>query len=336
MSFGVVIVNYNCAALSLSAALSALGDDATARIVIVDNGSTDDSIAYLESVFADQRTHQSQPPSDADPAPRFEDIHDVTTAFAGEDGEPAGDAQITILTLRRNLGFAAGCNAGLRYLRGKHDPAHYLLLNPDALLGAGALAAFEDRLQDENAGLCGASVLRHERPHKAQAFGGARLNSLTLLGDNIGAGRAMKNAPSRDFVEAAMSYPLGAAMAFRKSYLDVVGYLDERFFLYYEEADWARRGAPGYKPVWAPLAVVYHRHGAVAGSRLQPGERSSLSDYHMARSRMLYASKWRPITLPILWLGGVFQAIRRLMRGHWRQALAVAAGSVPGAVKKTL
>ena len=335
MNFGVVIVNYNCARLSLSAALSALGDDASARIVIVDNGSTDDSITYLKSVFEGERSHQCEAPANAVPAPRFKNVSEVATALCSENSQSAGDAQLTVLTLQQNRGFAAGCNAGLRYLRTLHDPAHYLLLNPDAVLGAGALSGFAERLMDKSAGLCGASILRHELPHHAQAFGGARLNPMTLLGDNLAAGRPIEDAPSRDIVEAAMSYPLGAAMAFRKNYLDVVGYLDERFFLYYEEADWARRGAPKYQPVWAPSAVVYHRHGAVAGSRVQPGERSPQSDFHMARSRMLYALKWRPILLPVLWVGGVVQAIRRLLRGHWRQAGAVVAGSFLSAAKKT-
>ncbi len=335
MNFGIVIVNYNCAPLSLSAALSAVGDSPTARVVIVDNASTDKSLDYLKGVSCGEIRHECLQPQGADPAPRFAETSTVTFGFIGAHHMSVGDAQISVIAGEKNQGFAAGCNIGIDFLQKTMDPDFYLLLNPDALIGAGALAAFVERLADESAGLCGASVFRHENPNCAQALGGARLNAFTLLGENIGAGGSMNEAPPREVVEAVLSYPLGAAMAFRKDYLDIAGRLDERFFLYYEEADWTRRGAPTRRPVWAPSAIIYHRHGAAAGSRVQPGERSPMSDYHMARSRMLYALKWRPVVLPLLMLGGVVQMIRRLLRGHWRQAGAVMSGSLPGAPRRT-
>lgn len=336
MSFGAVIVNYNCAPLSLSAALSVLGDGPNTRIVIVDNASTDESLDYLQSVMRGQASHECSAPLDAIPAPHFADISKVSARRYTQDETKTAGAQISIIAAEENDGFAAGCNIGMRFLRETVDPAYYLLLNPDALIGVGALAAFADRLKDKSAGLCGASVFRHEDPNCAQAFGGAHLNAFTLLGKNIAAGSAMDDAPSCAEAEAKMSYPLGAAMAFRKDYLDNVGYLDEQFFLYYEEADWSLRGGPSRRPAWAPSAIVYHHHGTVAGSRIEPGRRSPLSDYHMARSRMLYAIKWRPLTLPLLFIGGVIQATRRLLRGHWRQAGAVLSGSLPGAPKRSI
>jgi len=245
------------------------------------------------------------------------------------------DAQISIIAAGKNDGFAAGCNIGIRFLRETADPAYYLLLNPDALIGVGALRAFTEKLADNSAGLCGASVFRHEDPNCVQALGGAYLNAFTLLGKNIAAGSTMDGALSCAEVEARLSYPLGAAMAFRKDYLDIAGYLDERYFLYYEEADWALRGGPSRRPVWAPSPIVYHRHGIAAGSRIGNGWRSPLSDYHMARSRMLFALKWYPLTAPLLLVGGAMQAARRLLRGHWRQAGAVMSGSLPGASKSS-
>ena len=254
MRFGAVIVNYNCAPLSLSAALSIMGDDPNAKIVIVDNASTDGSLDYFKSVFCGEALHRSLAPEDADPAPHFADISMVVAKMYSAEETNAENAQITIIAAEKNLGFAAGCNIGLRFLRKKLDPDYFLLLNPDAVVGAGAMKAFAERLSEEHAGLCGASIFRHENPACAQAFGGAHLNPFTLLGDNISAGSAMNEAPSQSEAEALLSYPLGAAMAFRKDYLDIAGYLDERFFLYYEEADWALRGAPLRKPVWAPAA----------------------------------------------------------------------------------
>lgn len=314
MKTGVVIVNYNCARYAVDAALSALGDDPSAAVVIVDNASTDGSHRYFHAVQNKEACHEPASPNTTDVC--FADISKV---------------DFSIIAAATNAGFASGCNIGLRNLQAGVDPDLYILLNPDAVLAAGSIKAFADRLKDEKAGLCGASVYRFENPDCAQALGGAHLNPWTLLGDNIAAG--VKGAP-RDpaAVETAMSYPLGAAMACRRDYLETVGYLDERFFLYYEEADWARRGRSHYKLAWAPEAIVYHRHGAAAGSRVKAAtrapHRSPLSDYHMARSRMLYALKWRPWLTPLLVASGLVQTIRRLLRGHWRQAGAVFSGSL--------
>ena len=323
---GVVIVNYNCAPLALDAALSALGDDKAARAVIVDNASTDDSLAYFSEVLSGTRPHISEAPARGPEPVRFASLALVSSALAPADAE-AADAQLSILTASDNRGFAAGCNIGMRFLERAAAPDWFLLLNPDALVAAGAMDAFRQRLEDPAAGLAGASVLRFEPPHIAQVFGGARLHPLTLQGRNLGAEELVTKAPSQAEIEAALDYPLGAAMALRADYRQAAGDLDERFFLYFEEADWARRGAPDRRPVWAADAIVYHRHGAAAGSRERPGVRSAFADFHMARSRMLFAMKWRPFIVPLVLALSLAQAARRMGRGHWRQARAVLAGA---------
>lgn len=324
MNTGVVIVNYNCAGLALDAALSVLADEPEARVVIVDNASSDGSLAYFEEVLAGRRKHIPQAPAGGPVAVRFARLAALSTAIISE-GETT-DARLVILKAKTNHGFAAGCNLGLRFLHHPGDTGLRVLLNPDALLARGAMAAFAARLGDSGAGLAGGSVLRFEAPYVAQAFGGARLNPWTLQGGNIGAGRTFANAPEQSVVEAAMDYPLGAAMAFHADYLEQAGPLDERFFLYFEEADWARRGRSS-RPVWARDAVIYHRHGAAAGSRQAAGKRGALSDFHMARSRMLYAMKWCPLAVPLIAALSLGQSARRFLRGHRAQARAVLAGT---------
>ncbi len=256
------------------------------------------------------------------PAPvAFADAPALHSAIVAE-GEST-DARLVILRAAANRGFAAGCNLGMRFLTASAPLDRLLLLNPDALLANGAFGEFERRLKDPSAGLCGASVLRFDAPHTAQAFGGARMRGWSLQGENIAAGRKLADKPARSVVEEQMDYPLGAAMALRADYRDVAGDLDERFFLYFEEVDWARRGGPARRPVWAPSAVVYHRHGASAGSRQRSGLRGAFSDYHMARSRMLYALKWRPILTPLIFVLTLVQGLRRTLRGQRQQSQAV-------------
>lgn len=324
--FGAVIVNYCCAPLALDAALSFLGAGG-ARAVIVDNASPDGSAIELNRILRGETSHQVAPPSEpiAGREPRFAALGDLSPD------------RLRVLRSNRNGGFAFGCNMGLRALAAIPGIDRFLLLNPDAVISAGALAAFARRLEDDRAGLCGGSVVAFDAPHRVQAFGGAHLDPLMLTGRNIGEGDSVEDAPDRKTVEARMSYPLGAAIALRRDYLARAGYMDERYFLYYEEADWALAGGPIYRPVWAPEAVVYHRYGASSKSaRAEAGEassRSPLSDYHMTRSRILFATKWRAPLAPLAMIAGGAQAATRLARGRRANAAAVLKGSLPGSAR---
>ncbi len=314
--FGCVIVNYNCGDLALDAALSFLGAGG-AVAVIVDNASTDGSADKIASVISGALLHTSAPPTD--------EINGKATRFVSLRALQPGALQL--IRSRRNGGFAFGCNTGLRALAALPGLDRFLLLNPDAVVARDALDHFDKRLKDDRVGLCGATVVEFDTPHRVQCFGGASLDPMLLVGRNIGEGEFFADAPDRRAVESKLSYPVGAAIAFRRDYLARAGYLDERYFLYYEEADWTRAGGPANPPAWAPEAVVYHRYGAASKSqraeRGAPSARSPLSDYHMTRSRILFALKWRPYLVPIALFAGLAQVINRLIGGRPANAASI-------------
>ncbi len=327
MRFGVVIVNYQCASFAVDAALSALGDGAAAA-VIVDNASPDGSAAFIEAILSGETAHAPDAPREpiAGHAPRFADISELAPGA------------LSLIRSEINDGFASGCALGLKALAERDDIDAFVLLNPDATLAQGSLDAFAARLADARAGLCGASVVAFEPPHAAQAFGGAELTRFFHLGRNIGEGAAFSDAPPREQVEERLAYPIGAAMALRRDYLIRAGYPDARYFLYFEEPDWTLAGRPDFYPAWAPGAVAYHRYGAASKSERTeaggPSRRSPLSDYHMARSRLLFALKWRPLTAPLVGVASLAQAAIRVLRSQPDNAAAVLRGGLPGAPRR--
>ena len=324
MSLGVVIVNYNCAPLALDAALSVLGDDPSAKIIIVDNKSSDDSCAYFQDVMNGTRPHRAPRQSNVHPAPVYASLDQLEKPTIIDVGNKRfHQSNITIIKSKNNGGFASGANIGLRAFADQTEIEYILLLNPDAVLASGAVIALINRLSDQSVGLCGASIMRFAPPFAAQALGGARLGPISLLGQNIAAECMLADRPSRESVEKIMDYPLGAAIGMRREFLKRLGLLDECFFLYYEEVDWALRARRLLPCGWARNAVIYHHHGATAGSRLKSGGRSALSDFHMARSRFLFALKWRPYLLPILLILTGLQALNRFRRGRFAQARAL-------------
>lgn len=332
--WGVVIVNYNSARFALDAAMSVLGDCADAHVVIVDNASTNDSMDLFKQAFRDgqyQAHHPTNPVADHEI--RYARLKGIPVEFAEETDESS--ARVTIIRAKENRGFAAGCNIGLRFLERKNVCDHYLLLNPDALVAKGAMAAFEAALCVEGAGLCGATVLLAGQPGRVQAFGGAALNPVTLMGHNIGQGELLFSAPPTEVVEASIDYPLGAAIALRREYLHTAGYMDERYFLYYEEVDWALAGRKVGRPVWAREAHILHHYGVSSKSEFptpdEPSMRSALSEYHMVRSRLLFCLKWRPWLAPVVLFMGLAQCFLRIRRGRFSAAMALARGLQPGA-----
>ncbi len=75
----------------------------------------------------------------------------------------------------------------------------------------------------------------------------------------------------------------GAAVLYNKQIMEEIGYLDENFFMYYEDLDISERARLlGYKIIYAPKAIVRHRHAASSK------EWSSFFIYHAERGRLLH------------------------------------------------
>ena len=85
----------------------------------------------------------------------------------------------------------------------------------------------------------------------------------------------------------------GGAVMLRPSYLQQVGLLDERFFLYYEDTDLAWRGrAHGWRYRYVPTSVVRHEHAASSG-----GEASEVFRFHVERNRLCVLAKNAPLSM---------------------------------------
>ncbi|MBM3672104.1 MAG: glycosyltransferase family 2 protein [Actinobacteria bacterium] len=77
----------------------------------------------------------------------------------------------------------------------------------------------------------------------------------------------------------------GAAVVLRREYVDDVGPMDERLFLYYEDLEHAWRGAKRWRYRYVPTSVVHHLHAA------STGEGSALKMHHEERNRLLVLTR---------------------------------------------
>jgi len=173
--------------------------------------------------------------------------------------------EVQLLVSARNGGFANGNNQGLRAA----PPARYtMLLNPDTVVQPGALAELVQFMDAHpEAGVVGPRLIlangrldlacRRGFPSPEVAFYHAfwldRLfpRSRTFARYNL----TFLNEDELAEVDSVV----GAAMLVRAEALERVGLLDERFFMYGEDLDWAYRiQQAGWKVFYDPAAVIVH------------------------------------------------------------------------------
>lgn len=232
----------------------------------------------------------------------------------------ASELGVRLLVSARNRGFAGGANLGLR-LALDEDFAYALLVNNDATVAPEMLSRLVATAEaDPTIGAVGPKVLDAAHPARIWYLGGRWRGWLVAgLGEGARDGRCWEVAWPVDFVS-------GCGMLLRCAALRRVGLFDERFFMYYEDADLCRRLATaGYRIVADGRARMWH---GVARSTAHdvPWRR-----YLRQRSRALFqlgaVAPWQRVPLALLLaLGCCRQAARDLRAGQAAAAWAAARG----------
>ena len=167
-----------------------------------------------------------------------------------------------------NVGFAAAVNQGLRLSRGRH----IVLLNSDAFLGAGALRHLVDYLDaNPEVGAVGPLVLHPDGrvqgsargfPDALSAFFGRRALLTRYFPRNPLSRRNLPALGHATREPMRVDWLSGACVAMRRAAVEEVGGFDERFFMYWEDADicW-RMGQRGWQMIYDPRVRVVHLVG---------------------------------------------------------------------------
>jgi hypothetical protein len=214
----VIIVNYNGLRFLDQCLTSVLRQDYShTEVLFVDNGSVDGSADFVRRHF----------PS------------------------------VKVVGLGKNLGFAAGNNAGIRAASGDLIAT----LNNDTEAMPGWISALVRPASDPRVGMCASKMLLMSQPGTIDSAG----IEISRSGACWDRGMLEPDDGRYGSVEEVFGPCAGAAL-YRRSMLDEIGLFDEDFFAYMEDADLAFRGRlAGWKCVYVPDAVVRHYHGGTAG-----------------------------------------------------------------------
>lgn len=328
-SVAALVLNWNGWADLLECLESVLRlSPGVSQVIVCDNASTDQSVerlvdwaaGRLEAIPASPAMRRFSVPPVTKPIPlRVLDRADAGVA----PPSPADDITLVVIETGDNLGYAAGNNVGLRYALGRGFD-YVWLLNPDTVVESASLSPLIERMQsDPGLGLCGSTIRYYHAPDVVQELGGCRFHPALGISRRIGSGRPADQAVDRGDVERRLSQIHGASMFVRRRFVEDVGLLSDRYFLYCEEIDWAVRGKHRYRLGFAPDSVVFHKKGSATGSKGYRSRRSPSSTYHLWRSRLLFARAHSPVSLPGLLALALLQTLLSMATGNMERARAV-------------
>ncbi|MBI3255880.1 MAG: glycosyltransferase family 2 protein [Candidatus Andersenbacteria bacterium] len=227
MKLSIIIVNYKTAPLTAALVESLLKDDLPkgTEIIVVDNGSGDESVSFLRSDYP----------------------------------------EIMVIDNRENKGLAAGVNAGLAIARGQHylvlNPdmialpgavatlTSFMDGHSDVGMAAGKLISPNGKLQY--------SCYRYYKPmtivYRRTPLGRTAQGKATI------AQFLMKDFDHKEVRD--VDWLMGACLMARREVVKKIGGMDEQFFLYFEDVDWCRRvWEAGWRVTYVPQAMFSHFH----------------------------------------------------------------------------
>lgn len=302
-AIGTVILNFNGWADSVACANSVLaGVELPRWLVLADNASTDESLLHLRRWGSGRRDIV------------FQEMEENAVPHVRPEQRPL----VVLLKLGKNGGYAAGNNSAIRLLLGCGAEAVWIL-NNDTIVAPQAMAELARRLFDsKRPGLCGGLICYGGNPDLVQCCAGGTTSLWTGLSQLIGQDLSLEQARQlpRESVERRLDFIYGACVLVSKTFLETVGLLDERFFLYCEEQDWAVRNRGKFELCYAPGALILHKEGASTG--LSRAAFNSGRAWRLMKSRLRLVCKHAPWALPVMLGGLAFAAVRRFYRQTFR------------------
>lgn len=264
---GIVIVNWNTRDYLKKCLDTVMANPGDFRVVVVDNNSTDGSAEMVRDCF------------------------------------PA----VQLIVSEINGGYSYANNIGLRVLGfpdGEDAPRYALLLNPDTEVPPGAFQAMTGYMDAHlEVGVAGPKLVlpdgsldlacRRSFPTPEVAF--YHFSKLAKLFPNSPRFARYNMTYVDEDMETEVDSVVGAYMQLRREVIQQIGLLDEAFFMYGEDLDWAYRARQaGWKVMYYPKVRVWHIKRAA--SRKSP--KAQLEFY---RAMLIFYRKHYRATTPI-WL----------------------------------
>jgi len=287
LDLSVIIVNWNVGDLLLEClrSLQVALADVQSEIVVVDNGSVDGSIQLVKRGFS----------------------------------------HVRLIANRRNVGFARANNQGIRQCRGRY----VLLLNPDTVALPDTieqLVTFMDRTPD--AGAAGCKQIYADGQWQSTCHRMITLKREAIVA--VGLSRVFPqwidygDLPQKAREPFEVDWVGGACLIARRDLIERVGLLDEKLFMYAEDADFCHRvRVCGYSVFYLPHVRIIHHRGRSASKSSEStiaADRSMLAQQYAAR-RYVIRKHCGKLAGSLYYVVVVVEVLRRLLQDSLERAL---------------
>jgi len=177
---------------------------------------------------------------------------------------------IKLIKSKKNLGFAGGCNLGIKKAE-ELESDYFLLLNPDTTAEPDFLkklietavkpksykAIKTEIKKGKKLGFLGPRIFYEDKKTIYSNGGFINKNLTSAILKDHGKTKKQLSNNNEPFIT---DYITGTALLLSKKTLNEIGYMDESYFLYYEDSDWAIKARKKrYFHIIVPSAVVYHK-----------------------------------------------------------------------------
>lgn len=231
-------------------------DNFSVEVIVVDNGSTDDSV---------EKIHKTEP-------------------------------KVTVLENKENLGFAEGNNVGIKHALEKGADYVCLLNNDTRVEPKFLEELVKAVQSDEKIGLVGGKIYFEKGYEffKDKYSDSERGKVIWYAGGLIDWNNVYASHRGVDEVDAGQyeqtvetEYVNGCLMLGTREMFKKVGLFDKRYYLYFEDAELSLRAKrTGFKVIFCPKAKIWHLNSGSSGSG------SSLHDYFITRNRLIFGMKY--------------------------------------------
>ncbi len=187
---------------------------------------------------------------------------------------------IHFIQTEKNLGFAGGNNVALPHCKGRY----VLFINNDTEVEPGFLEPLVEVLEThQDVAMVSPKIHYFHTPNTLQFAGFTPIHPITIRNFAIGFGEIDHGQYD---ITCETGSIFGAAMLVSMDVIKKVGIMTEKFFLYYEEHDWAHHiKNAGYKIFYQGLSLVYHKES------ISTVKESPFQIFYLTRGRILYGRR---------------------------------------------
>lgn len=322
----IVLVNYNGWKDTIECLESIFHtENLNVQIIVVDNSDSEQSIkamvGWAEESIPFQQNCSSLFPQKKSVTPPL----NYKMLFQDELLIENYSEKLLFIRAKKNNGFAAANNIALNYIKkfGVNEDLIWLL-NNDTVLSKGVVQEIINKFSsyegEKHKVLFGTPLLEYHDPNIIQAVGG-KYNKFFGLTRHVGSGLELKKRLNIN--QFKVDYPVGASMLVTKFFLETVGLLNEEYFLFFEEIDWALRARKkGYEVKILDVYGVYHKQGESTKNRdKNKGLKNEFIDLTHTRSRMVFVKNfYKKYIYSVAFSILMITVINRIRKGGFQRA----------------